>query len=82
MRHEHTADYECEEIMEPLVAALTSMAAPGEMVIWRKPFRWHNHDGVISNAYDGHPLESIAEMLGREIVFDFKHAAILAPKKL
>ena len=52
---------------------------PGDKVIWREPFRWHDDNGVLSNHYDGMDLESLAETFGYDIdwEFNFHHAAII-----
>lgn len=52
---------------------------PGQKVIWREAFRWHDDNGVLSNHYDGMELPALAEDFGYdwEYEFDFKHAAIV-----
>jgi hypothetical protein len=55
---------------------------PGQKVIWREAFRWHDDNGVLSNHYDGMELPALAEDFGYdwEYDFDFKHAAIVWKK--
>ena len=54
---------------------------PGQKVIWREPFRWHDDNGVLSNHYDGASLAGLAADFGYVIDFDFDmhHAAIVTP---
>lgn len=58
---------------------LRSFLKPGQKVIWREPFRWHDDNGVLSNHYDGQSLEYLAEEWGYEIEWDYNmhHAAII-----
>lgn len=69
--------YECPAIMEPLVEALRKQCSDGERVIWRCAFRWKDDSGVLSNQYEMFDLETVAENIGCEIVWDFNHAAII-----
>lgn len=56
---------------------------PGQKVIWREPFRWHDDNGVLSNHYDGMSLAQLCDEFGYEVDYDFdlKHAAIVSPRK-
>lgn len=80
MTAENIVDYECRPVMDQLVEALREQCADGEFVIQRRPFRWHTDDGVISNGYEMFGLEQIANDNGWEIVYDFRHAAIVKRK--
>ena len=55
---------------------------PGQKVIWREAFRWHDDNGVLPNHYDGMEIPALAEAFGYdwEYDFDFKHAAIVWKK--
>jgi hypothetical protein len=69
------------------IKGLNAMAAdllrpylkPGQKVIWREAFRWHDDNGVLPNHYDGMELPALAEDFGYdwEYGFDLKHAAIV-----
>lgn len=64
---------ECADLLRPYLK-------PGQKVIWREAFRWHDDNGVLSNHYDGMELEQLAEDFKYDwsYEFNFKHAAIVA----
>lgn len=82
-----SVDAELAATAEADVKSLNAMAAdllrpflrPGQKVIWREAFRWHDDAGVLSNHYDGMEIESLSEDFGYEwsYAFNFKHAAIV-----
>jgi hypothetical protein len=72
--------YECRTVMADLVAALHEQCSDGEKVIWRAPFRWKDHSGILSNQYEMFEVDSVADAIGCEVVWDFRHAAIVRPK--
>ena len=55
---------------------------PGQKVIWRESFRWHDDNGVLSNHYDGMELEQLSDAFGYDWRYDMnlKHAAIVWDK--
>lgn len=55
---------------------------PGQKVIWREAFRWHDDNGVLSNHYDGMELEQLSDAFGYDWRYDMnlKHAAIVWDK--
>ena len=55
---------------------------PGQKVIWRESFRWHDDNGVLSNHYDGMELEQLSDAFGYDWHYDMnlKHAAIVWDK--
>lgn len=52
---------------------------PGEKVIWREAFRWHDDDGVLSNHYDSMSVSNLADDFGYEFDWELNmnHAAII-----
>jgi hypothetical protein len=73
--HEETA------MMDGLKAALRPFLKPGETLIWRAPFRWHDDSGVRSNHYECQSLDELRETFGFEIVHDFQHVAVIKERK-
>lgn len=62
---------------------LRPFVKPGQKVIWREPFRWHDDNGVLSNHYDSMSVASLAEDFGYDFDWElaFEHAAVVWPKK-
>ena len=52
---------------------------PGDKVIWREAFRWHDDNGVMPNHYDGMSIAGLADEFGYRFDWDFNmnHAAII-----
>lgn len=91
--HGFKAGHKAAQVAVPVQASGKSLNAkvadllrpflkPGQKVIWREPFRWHDDDGVLSNHYDGMEVPSLAADFGYnwEYDFTFLHAAIITPK--
>lgn len=57
--------------------ALKPFLLPGQKIIWREPFRWHDDEGVMPNHYEGMSVESLAESFGYRIVVNCELAAII-----
>ena len=62
-------------IRKGLIEELRTHLEEGEFIIWREPFRWHRDQGgeegaVISNAYEGHSIDQVAEDSGWEVTLD------------
>jgi hypothetical protein len=72
--------YECPAVMDALLAELRKQCSAGEWVIWREAFRWKDHNGVMSNQYEMFGLDTVAENINAEVVWDFRHAAIVRRK--
>lgn len=60
--------------------ALKPFLIPGQKVIWREPFRWHDEEGFMPNHYEGMSIEAIAESFGYDIVVNCELAAIIEPQ--
>lgn len=69
--------YENEGLMADIVAVLVRYRGPGERVIWRQPFRWHDANGVLSNCYESHSLREVCNYRRWAVVHEFFHAAIV-----
>jgi hypothetical protein len=69
--------YECPVVMDALLAELRKQCSDGERVIYRSAFRWKDDNGVLSNQYEMFDLDSVADAIGCEVVWDFRHAAIV-----
>lgn len=56
---------------------------PGDKVIWREAFRWHDDNGVLSNHYDSMSVSNLADDFGYEFDWDLNmnHAAIVRASK-
>lgn len=56
---------------------------PGDKVIWREAFRWHDDNGVMPNHYDGMSVAGLADEFGYQFDWDFNmnHAAIVRATK-
>lgn len=75
------ATHEETVMMDTLKAALRQFVKPGETLIWRAPFRWHDDRGVRSNHYECQSLDDLSETFGFEIVHDFQHVAVIRERK-
>jgi hypothetical protein len=75
--------YQRYDAMKLVREAAALIAEPGDKVIYRDAFRWHDHaDGmVLSNHYESHSLRSLSEEFGYEIVHDFHHVAVVRRRK-
>ena len=69
--------HEIPSLMSSVQEALRPFAGPGEMLIWRAPFHWHNDNGVLPNHFESHSLDDLCEEFGYEVVHDFNHATIV-----
>ena len=63
--------------MEAVKTTLRPFVGPGEMLIWRAPFRWFNENGVLPNHFESHSLDDLCEEFGYEVVHEFFHAAVV-----
>ena len=71
--------HENKALMEALKAALLPFVGPGEWLIWRAPFRWHNESGALANHFECLSLDDLCGEFGYEVVHDFQHLAIVKP---
>ena len=71
--------YQRYDAMALVRQAAALLAEPGDMVIYRDAFRWHDHkdESVLSNHYECQDLAYLAEDHGYEIVHDFHHVAVV-----
>lgn len=59
--------------------ALKPFLLPGQKIIWREPFRWHDEEGFMPNHYEGMSIEALADSFGYQIVVNCELAAIIQP---
>jgi hypothetical protein len=70
--------FEDEQLMSKICDALRPLVnEKDEMLVWRRPFRWHCDRGVIPNGYEMFGLDELAEYLNMEVVHDFRHVGVL-----
>ena len=70
--------YEDERLMSGVCDALRPLVNErDEMLVWRRPYRWHCDRGAIPNAYEMFELDELAEHLNMEVVHDFCHVGVL-----
>jgi hypothetical protein len=75
---EYSISYENESLMASVCNALrTVIDESTEMLVWRRPFRWHCDRGAIPNAYEMFSLEELADHLQMEVIHNFCHAGVL-----
>ena len=69
--------YQMYGVMNALKDVLRQHLRPGEILMWRDAFRWHNDTGVLSNHYECMGLRQLCEDFGYEVVHDFNHVAVV-----
>ena len=75
--HPMACTHEQRDVMDAMKAALRPFVGPGEMLMWRSAFRWHNDQGVLPNHYESQDIDYLCEEFGYELVHDFCHLAIV-----
>jgi hypothetical protein len=75
--------YQRHSAMKLVREAARLLAQPGDLVIYRDAFRWHDDkdDMVMSNHYECQSLDYLAEEHGYEIVHDFCHVGVVRRRK-
>lgn len=69
--------HERAHVMQQLRQILLPLVRPGEMLIWREPFRWKNKEGVLNNHYECLDIQDLCDGFGYELVHDLTHLAIV-----
>lgn len=74
--------YQRYDAMKLVREAARLLVEPGQKVIYRDAFRWHDDSDemVLSNHYESQSLEYLAEEWGYEILHDFNHVAVVRRK--
>lgn len=75
--------YQNYDAMKLVREAAAKLAEPGDLVLYRDAFRWHDHkDGmVMSNHYESQSLRYLAETFDYEIIHDFNHVGVVRRRK-
>ena len=71
--------HEREEVMRQIRQILRPLVRPGEMLIWREPWRWKNEHGALANHYESLDIEDLCLGFGYELVHHLTHLAIVRP---
>ncbi|MDO9132010.1 hypothetical protein [Hydrogenophaga sp.] len=76
-------DAEPKSLNAKIADQLRPFLKPGDKVIWREAFRWHDDNGVMPNHYDGMSVAGLADDFGYEFDWDLNmnHAAIVRASK-
>jgi hypothetical protein len=75
--------YENEQLMSRMCDVLRDLVSgEDELLVWRRPFRWHCDRGAIPNGYEMFELDELAQLLQMEVVHDFRHAGVLRRRAL
>lgn len=74
--------YQRYDAMRLVREAARLLAEPGQKVIYRDAFRWHDDadEMVLSNHYESQSLAYLAQEWGYEILHDFNHVAVVRRK--
>lgn len=69
------------DAMKLVREAARLLAEPGQRVIYRDAFRWHDDatGDVLPNHYESFSLRGLAAEFEFEVVHDFNHVAVVTP---
>ena len=74
-------DYEVRSVVDGIRDLIRPFVQDGETLMYRDAFRWKDDNGyVIPNHYEGQSVEYLAEEFGYEIVWNFRHVAVVRRK--
>ena len=74
--------YQRYDAMKLVREAARLLAEPGQKVIYRDAFRWHDDadELVMSNHYESMSLDCLARDFNYEVIHDFHHVAVVRRK--
>lgn len=73
----------CKSLNAMAADLLRPYLKPGQKVIWREAFRWHDDNGVLPNHQDGKEVHHLCDEFGYTVDWEFnmRHACIITPSK-